>query len=269
LISLIDGDLIAYRTAASCEKQGVVTEDFGIAQGRANNLIVSILEATSPERDHIIYLTGSDNFRKNINPQYKANRKDQKRPDYLEPLREWLVVNWGAEISDNCEADDMLAIEQTRRGDDSTIICTLDKDLRQVPGWHYSWEIHGTGSTGVKWTRVADKRYVSPREGLFAFYWQFIMGDQADNLFGFDGKARAKIPKFLQPMYDEMADMSTEQELFDFVREQYNNDERLIMNGQCFWMQRTEGEDWSQRGKQLLELSGTGDNGPKDDTEVS
>lgn len=267
MIALVDGDLIAYRTAASCEKQGVVVEDFGIAQGRANNLLVHILEQTSPERDHIIYLSGSDNFRKTINPEYKANRKEQKRPDYLEPLREWLVVNWGAELADNCEADDMLAIEQTRRGDDSTIICTLDKDLRQVPGWHYSWEISGTSSTGNKWTREADKCYVSPRQGLLGFYWQLIMGDAADNIFGFDGKARAKTPKFLQPWYDEMVEMSSEQELFDFVRERYQDDERLLMNGACMWMQRTEGEDWLLKGNKLLEQSGTGDSGPKDDTD--
>jgi hypothetical protein len=260
MIALIDGDLVAYRCAASCEKQGVVTEDIGIAQARAHNLIVDILAKATNGQEHHIFLSGGENFRKTINPQYKANRDDVPRPAYLEPLREWLVVNWQATVTDGIEADDALGIAQTTDPENS-IICSLDKDLRQVPGHHYAWEIVGTSSLGNKWKKEASKIYVSPQEGLFNFYWQFIMGDAADNIFGFDGKCRAKVPKFLEDWYMEMQGMTNELELFDFVRDKYNDDDRFLMNGACLWVQRTKGDNWLQHGKQLLEQSGTEDSG--------
>jgi 5'-3' exonuclease len=255
MISLIDADLVAFRCAASCEKQGVVVEDLGVAQGRANELLRKIVETTSPEQDHILVLSGPNNFRKKINPEYKANRKDQVEPRWLRPLREWLVETWGAEVTSGIEADDQLGILQTKYGD-SSVICTLDKDLRQVPGWHYSWEISGTSVKGLQWVRPEEILFVSPQEGLFNFYWQLIMGDAADNVFGFDGKARQKVPQFLESYYHEMQAMASEQELFDFVRDKYNDDGRFLTNGVCLWVQRKEGDNWLDHAQNIMAASG-------------
>lgn len=263
MISLIDGDLITYRCAASCEKQGVLVEDQTVAQYRANELLVKIINTTSSTRDHQIYLSGSDNFRKKINPQYKANRKDQKKPEHLEFLREWLVSTWGAKLADNCEADDMLGIDLTKYGEDA-ILCSLDKDLRQVPGHHYSWEIQGTSSLGKVWVRPEEKLYISPREGLFNFYWQTVMGDATDNVFGFDGLARAKVPKKLEYMYEDLQSMTTEKEMFSYVRNLYNDDGRFLMNGACLYIQRKEEENWLNHGQSLME-----ELGPLPDTDLS
>jgi hypothetical protein len=260
--ALIDGDLIAYRCAASCEKQGVVVADFSHAQSRANEMLVSILDATKAS-SHALYLTGSNNFRFKVSPLYKSNRLDMKRPDYLEPLREWLIVEHGAIMSEGCEADDLMAIAQTKNNGES-IICTLDKDLRQVPGWHYSWEISGTGSTGKQWVRPASLTQVSPEEGLFNFYWQVMMGDISDFIPGYDGKMRAKVPKFMEPMYEEMQMLTTEDDLFEYVYNHYNLDhDQLLANATCLWMQRYEDEDWRLKGKALLERVTTEEHGPK------
>lgn len=242
---LIDGDLIAYRSAASCEKQGVVTEPFQIAQARANESIHQICQRFGGD-PHII-LSGGENFRYKINPQYKANRTEQKRPDYLEPLREWLVVEYGAEITDGIEADDRLGILATEytKADVPFVICSLDKDLRQIPGRHYSWEISGTNREKT-WVKEALDTVISPQEGMFNFYWQMVMGDRADNIFGFDGVARQKVPKFLTSMYLDMQTMD-EDDLFHFVHELYqnnDNEEVFLPNGQCLWILRNEGEYW-------------------------
>lgn len=251
MISLVDGDLVAYRCAASCEKQGVVTEDLGIAQARANELVRRVVAVNSREMDHIVYLSGGENYRKKIYPAYKANRDGVPRPVYLEPLREFLVVNWGAEITDGIEADDALGIAQTKYAGNS-VICTLDKDLRQVPGQHYSWEIQGTSSTGNIWVRPEESLHISPREGLLTFYWQLVMGDASDNVFGFDGKARVKTPKFLEHHYHEMSTLETEQQLFNYVRDLYNDDERFLLNGACLWIQRKEDDNWLEHGQSLM-----------------
>lgn len=254
MIALLDGDLLAYRCAASCEKQGVVTEDFGIANARMDHLITRILDETEAE-DFKIYLSGDTNFRMKINPDYKANRVDVIRPKWLEPLKQALQENYNAVVADNCEADDLMGQAQTEH----SIICTLDKDLRQVPGWHYSWEIQGTGSTGKPWVRPSEKLHVSPQEGLFNFYWQLIMGDASDNVFGFDGKARQKVPKFLEEWYHYMQSMEDEQSLFEFVREKYNDDSRFLMNGACLYIQRQPEENWLDHAQSIMEGLGQKD----------
>jgi 5'-3' exonuclease len=256
MIALIDADLVAFRCAASCQKQGVVTEDFSIAQARANNLLVNIKQEVGAT-EHRVFLSGGENFRKTICPSYKANRVDQERPAYLEPLREWLVVNWGATVTDGIEADDALGITQTEAGHAQTIICSLDKDLRQVPGWHYSWEIQGTGSTGKQWVKEAEKLFVTEEGGLFNFYWQLVMGDRADNVPGYDGKMRATVPKFMEVFYHELNALTAELDMFEYVYDLYNGDlDRMLLNGQCLYVLRHEGDNWLKNVQPIMEALG-------------
>jgi DNA polymerase-1 len=230
--ALIDADIVAYRCAASCQKQGITAEPVEVAIFRVNDLMTRILHETGAP-DYAAFLTGSNNFRYTYNPTYKANRKDTPKPEWLEQCREFLVTEWKASVTDGHEADDELAIAQTKNPE-HTIICTIDKDLLQVPGQHYNF---------VK----QEFKTVSPKEGLFNFYWQFIMGDKSDNILGFDGFARQTIPKKLEPLYEEMQHaslMGEEIDVFDIVRDRYSDDERLLMNGICLWMQREYGQIW-------------------------
>jgi 5'-3' exonuclease len=113
MIALIDADIVAYRCAASCEKQGVVVEDSWVALKRVDELMQRIIAETGAS-DFKAFLTGSDNFRYEYNPEYKANRKDTRRPVWLQQAREHLVTRWGASVEDGQEADDALGIMQTR-----------------------------------------------------------------------------------------------------------------------------------------------------------
>jgi len=254
--ALIDGDLIAYRCAASCQSKGEVVHDFGIACARADNLIKNIEDAVGAEGNRQIFLSGGENFRKKIYPDYKANRTDQERPVYLEPLREWLVTEWGAKVTDGIEADDAMGIAQDKL-DGRTIICSLDKDMLQVPGYHYQWEIQGTGSTGKKWIKEASTKFIYEQDGMFNFYWQLVMGDRADNVPGYDGKMRAVVPKFLNSAYEDMAGVDTEHDLFQYVLNLYQDDyETMIRNGRCLWIQREENDDWLNRVTPLMEELG-------------
>jgi 5'-3' exonuclease len=228
--ALIDGDIVAYRCAASCQKQGVTVESEEVAVVRAEELMQRILHETGAEH-YYPYLSGSNNFRYTYNPEYKAHRKDKPKPQWLGAVQEYLILHWNAQVSDGCEADDMMAIEQTKQPNE-TIICTIDKDLLQVTGRHYNF---------VK----SEFRTISPVEGRFNFYWQCIMGDVSDNIFGYDGKARQTIPRFLEGMYSEMQGLASDElAIFDYVRNLYSDDERLLANGICLWMQREPEQIW-------------------------
>lgn len=174
------------------------------------------------------FISGPDNFRYAIDPNYKANRTDVPRPEWLQPIRERLVVQWNAHVSDGIEADDNLGIEQT----DDTVICSLDKDLLQIPGKHYNW-------VNQEWKTVDE------RTGWINFYTQLIMGDRADNIQGYDGKMRNKVPQFLEPVISYIQGCETPRQMYDKVEGVYElGQEALFRNAQLLYIQRSEGDTW-------------------------
>jgi len=230
--ALIDGDIVCYRCAASCQKQGVLVEPLEVALMRVDELMQRILHETAAP-DYQAFLTGSNNFRYKYNPEYKANRKDTTRPHWLEQCREHLVIKWNATVSDGCEADDLMSIAQSRNPE-YTIICTIDKDLLQVVGDHYNFV-------------TQEFQVITPLTGMYNFYWQFIMGDKSDNVMGFDGLARQTVPKKMEWMVTALQEacLVGEQAAFKWVQEQYNDDDKLLMNGICLHMQREPEQIWS------------------------
>lgn len=225
MIALIDSDIVAYRVAAASENETVE-----VALLRADELMRRILHETGAT-EYKAFLTGSDNFRKQIYPAYKANRDDKPRPKHLQAVREFLVTEWKASVCDGIEADDALGIEQSQAELESTIIASIDKDLLQVPGLHYNF---------VKQSAIT----VDKQQGLRNFYTQLIMGDRSDNILGFDGKMRQTVPKFLQPKLDQLYLCVDEYEMFEMVRDMYGDDEAMLVSGQCLYIQRKENDLW-------------------------
>lgn len=132
-------------------------------------------------KDYQIYLSGGDNFRFKINPQYKANRIGVRRPYHLENVREYLITNWGAVVTDGIEADDAIGTAQDKRSPESvknTVAASIDKDFFCFPGHHYQWPHHG---------KEARLLYVSPTEARINFYKQVLTGDKTDNIMGLHG----------------------------------------------------------------------------------
>lgn len=235
MIALIDGDIVAYRCSASAENE---PEDVAVL--RVDFMMREILKDTESDL-YKCFLTGPGNFRYELYPLYKANRKDKPKPRWLQACRDYLVKDWNAVISNGNEADDLIGIEATES--DSMVdyvICSIDKDLKQIPGHHFNFV-------------TKDKAFVSPMEGLKSFYKQMILGDVSDNIPGFDGKARQKWPKFLQEHHDYIDYCSNEFEMYNYVKDLYSADVNLITNGQLLFIQRRENQLWEP---------------PSDDTEV-
>jgi 5'-3' exonuclease len=191
------------------------------------------MEATKAD-EFSLYLTGDNNFRYSIYPEYKGQRPDE-RPRHLHPLRQYVQEKYNAVVADGCEADDLLGIEQCKS--QNTIICSLDKDLRQIPGNHYSFEITGVSVNGKRWTKPAEFATVSEAEGLKFFYYQLLVGDPADNLRGVYGMGKVKATNLLK-------DLHTEEEMFEAVRSCYSSDEEMEMQGACLWIWRKPNDIW-------------------------
>jgi hypothetical protein len=223
--ALIDGDIVTYRCAAATEN-----DDVNIACWQAGEMMRRILHETN-SIGYRCFLTGSNNFRYSIYPDYKGNRKDMPRPKHWAAVREYLCSEWSAQVTDGCEADDMMGVEQMAEPEGS-IICTIDKDLLMIPGHHYNFV-------------TQKQRFVSPLDGLRHFYYQLIMGDKTDNIFGYDGKARQKVPKFLEPVMARLFQTNHELDMYELVKEMYNDIDDMHMNGKCLWIWRKEGDIWT------------------------
>ena len=220
---LIDGDILTYRAAFSCEGQPL--ED---ACDKIDELVEEIMGAMSfdeASENYEMFITGKGNFRYSVQPTYKQNRSGKSKPEHLQGLRDYLVEAYNAKVSVDQEADDDITIRAFELGPDA-IIASIDKDFLQVPCHHYNLN---------KKTLVKVEEF----EGLLFFYTQILMGDKADNVFGIKGVGPVKAGKLLQ-------DATTEQELYNICLDAYDGDRRKVVeNGRLLWLRRKEGELWS------------------------
>ena len=216
--ALLDGDIVAFRTAAVCE-----TEDAPLAIWQANEFIKRVLSDVNADTWQI-YLTGDNNFRYKLFPDYKANRRDKPKPKHLEAVKEFLVSEWTTIITDGMEADDALGINQ--RPD--TCICSIDKDLLQVPGKHYHFVSN----------RFID---ISEKEGYRNFYTQLLVGDPSDNIPGCPGIGKVKAPKILE--YCE-----TPFDMYEACRRQYElakvSLDKMHLSAQLLYILRRQEDEW-------------------------
>ena len=213
--ALIDGDIVVYRGAASAE-----TDDAWIAQSRADQMIQDILADTGAT-SYSVFLTGTGNFRREIAPSYKANRPDN-RPAHWQAVREFLVTQHKAQICNGYEADDEMGIQQDKIGG-TTVICSIDKDLLQIPGKHYNF---------VK--KVFQE--VTPDEGLKFLYLQSLIGDRSDNIVGVSGIGPVKANQALAELLPE--------EWYDKCRAMYSDDERYHLNMQLLYIWQKPNDKW-------------------------
>lgn len=231
---LVDGDIVAFRCAASCSKQGVTVEPREVAQYRVNDLMYRIVQETEATK-YEVYIKGEGNFRADIYPEYKAQRKKQANPEWLEACREQLVVEWGAKHVNGQETDDMLGIRQyasfinpLHNGGEDTIIASIDKDLLMIPGRHYNF--------------VKQEFYnVSEIDGMRHFWFQMIMGDRVDNIPGYDGIMRQTVPKFLAPHIQRLQECETEEAMSHLVYEMYQDGgmtNQYEINKKLLWIRR-------------------------------
>jgi len=238
--ALLDGDILVYRVGFGSNE-----ESEGIARARMDESIEKILDAVKATK-YEVFLTSSDksNFRIPIFPEYKANRKAPK-PVHYDALREYLVTEHQANMVHGQEADDAMGIEQTNEiealmhqdygafpeGNDlNTIICSIDKDMDQIPGWHFNFV------KGIKY-------FVTPFEGLYKFYLQLLMGDATDNIKGIPGIGPKKATGML-----ELA--KTEEDMYSAVETAYkaafpeNYMDLIRCYGQLLKIRTKEDELW-------------------------
>jgi hypothetical protein len=284
LIPLIDGDILRYEIGFAAETGWrAITEErenippFHYVEKLLLSRLAYMRECIGTEEVGKIYLTEGPTFRYDLakTKPYKGTRKD-KKPWHYDNLTVYMRDVLGAEIVTEIEADDAIAIEHCRSkvvidggvlcpredgtccGDPSncpeevrepeTIICSRDKDLRQLPGWFYSWELGKQASFGPVLIshegtlEISEDKKKLIATGLAAFYGQVLTGDRVDNIPGLDKCGPVAAYNMLK---DNIGDNRPFPEMLLAVQDAYDDDELLLEQGQLCWLVRRLNPDGS------------------------
>lgn len=188
MIVLFDADSLVY--SSCCGVDDILDE----AIGKFDQVFMSIinrLEETYEIEKVITFNNSRGNFRKLLDPIYKANRKKQERPKLLNKMHEEITAIYSSKSCYGMETDDLVATYWKKLtdelGQNNVIIVSLDKDYKQLPcilyNYHYQ---HQTISN------------ISYKESLYNFYSQMIIGDSADNVNYCKGYGKAYAKRLFQ-----------------------------------------------------------------------
>ena len=258
---LIDGDILLHEIGWSGEFKDsdsgeMVLLDFDHVQGILDSKIQGICDDAEATEEPTIFFSDSEvinnslkksekflgrdlqdfipNFRYKVavTKPYKGTRNNPK-PFHFYNLFHYMWSKYDCVLSVNgFEADDMMGVVQTMK--EGTIICSRDKDLRIIPGNHFSWECGKQRSLGPTYTDRLGRLELHEKQGtkmvkgervpctvdkvvgygLKFFYLQMLMGDSADNIPGLNKWGEAK-------SYEVLKDLETEEDMFNLVKSLY------------------------------------------------
>lgn len=185
----------------------------------------------------VVYLSGKGNYRYDVAKQrpYKENRPP--KPTHYQAVRDYLVERYKAAVTVGEEADDALGIHQHQdfklhngqRMACNTIICSIDKDLLMIPGWHYN-----IVKEEVTW--------MSEDDANMKFWHQMITGDATDTIPGLKGKG----PKFADALMEDVQYIPelVRQNVFELYEEQFGDNWKDVINemAQLLWIRREPSE---------------------------
>ena len=193
---LIDGDVIAYKVAASIERNtdwgdGLWTLHSDATEGveRLENTLADLMTTLQADAAVVALTDQEANFRLSFWPTYKAKRKHVRRPLCLRAMREHLLENHKTFLRPNLEGDDVLGILATHKFlvPGEKILVSADKDFFTIPGKFY--RIAGKDPEVVDVTEDQADAY---------HLYQTLIGDSTDEYPGCPGVGPKKAEAILE-----------------------------------------------------------------------
>jgi DNA polymerase-1 len=179
--ALLDGDIIAVRSAAIFDSKDGYEEDFLYALVRKT--IYEWVKGCNAD-DYRICMSKGRCFRYDAYLAYKSNRKAPK-PRGTEEAKQYLWDNYDCLSHEGLEADDVMGILATEPQDDEIrVIVSTDKDMLQIPAWQFNPDKD-------RWPHKPDEE--ACRKFL---YYQWTCGDPGDGYPGIPGFGVAKFQKW-------------------------------------------------------------------------
>lgn len=219
---LLDCDIFVYRVGFAANDEPV---DHALATMKT---VLGHIRDRFPDRDYEkLYLTGKGNFRETVakRHKYKGNRDPTHKPVHYDAIREYLINVQGAEVIDGQEADDALGIEQWKNKDKSTVIVSIDKDLKMIPGYHFH-------------PFKEELEYVNITDANAFFFHQMLTGDRTDNIIGLKGVGPKTADKMLAPCNKDVIEM--QKVVREAYKKEFGEEAREVYreNAALLWMRR-------------------------------
>ena len=175
--ALIDADYTVYKSCAGAEEDIDWGDDVITVVSRFSEALKNVERDLTKIKNEfmwdvpelILFFSDSENFRKKIYPEYKGHRNRKKPCGYKRVITE-LSNRYEVIKLPTLEADDALGIYAT--ANPGNIVCSPDKDLRQIPG---------------KLFDMKELTTVDPIEGAKWHLIQTLAGDQTDGYSGVPG----------------------------------------------------------------------------------
>jgi len=211
-------------------KDGAITSEVEVLpESAARNILAMKIDRitnTCKSENTVLLLSGDSNYRDEIakTKGYKANRANTPKPQHYEYVRK-LCIEWGATVVSGIEADDAMGISMTK--DKEGVICTIDKDLNQIPGRHFDW------NKGLLYN-------VPSLDSHRWFLRQLLTGDSTDNIPGLPKYGEVKAATILDPL------KADHEAMWDAVLAEYKacgmSKDYLDEQMQLLWIQRKPDE---------------------------
>jgi len=175
--ALIDADYTVYKSCAGAEEDLDWGDDVITVVSRFSEALKNVERDLTKIKNEfmwdmpklILFFSDSENFRKKIYPEYKGHRNRKKPCGYKRVITE-LSNRYEVIKLPTLEADDSLGIYAT--ANPGNIVCSPDKDLRQIPG---------------KLFDMKELTTIDPIEGAKWHLIQTLAGDQTDGYSGVPG----------------------------------------------------------------------------------
>ena len=172
---LIDADYVVYKCCASAESEVDWGDDVILVTSKFSDAMACVkrefrkIQQGFFEPELVLFFSDSTNFRKTIQPDYKGHRNRKKPCGYRRVINQ-LKTEYEVIVMPTLEADDALGIYATKHP--GNVICSPDKDMRQIPGQLYD---------------MSELSTVSEEEGAKWHLIQSLAGDQTDGYAGVPG----------------------------------------------------------------------------------
>lgn len=280
---LLDFDVLLYEVGFSSEKveeneEGekiVIPASWEFCQELLDKKVALICDEAGGTEPPLLFVTNTHKVNKTLNKErerrgekpkeyvenfrieaakekeYKAGRKTTK-PFHFTNLLHYALATYDVHVNeDGLEADDALCIKQYsayKNGELNTIICSRDKDVRQCPGLHYSWEVGNQAAIGpIMVDDLGELIHRNPNErdakgklkpmkifgtGNKFLYYQMLVGDAVDNIGGMKGRG----PVFA---YNLLKDAESVRQAYELTAEVYV---------------KAWGDDWKPKFREQVDL---------------
>jgi DNA polymerase-1 len=230
--ALIDADFIAYEAAAWAHATQADVYDL---TSRVEGTVKEWATKACASKWIVCYSDSRENnFRRDHYPLYKAHRTSEP-PAMLETAQQVIRDMSAVTLTvPRLEADDIMGIAQTNGKNGNTVIVSVDKDMRQIPGWHLNPH------------KEDFPVLVSWAQGERLFHLQWLMGDATDGYGGIKGVGIKTAEKILNnsTIGDYTADV-----LAAYADRGYSEDE-AIAQARCAWILRAD--NWDSEAKAII-----------------